>query len=153
MAMAGPTLHEEGRMPALDGATGWLNSEPLTAHGLHGRVVLIDFWTYTCINWLRTLPYVRAWAEEYRAQGLVVLGVHTPEFTFEQDVGNVRRAVETRGITYPVALERELRRVHPEDDESVVPVRLGPGPHVGQCAQPVDAGVGPELDEDGFSAE
>jgi thiol-disulfide isomerase/thioredoxin len=104
---AGLTLRAEGRMPALDGATGWLNSEPLTPEALRGRVVLVDFWTYTCINWLRTLPYVRAWADAYRDRGLVVLGVHTPEFSFEQDIGNVRRAVESMGITYPVALDSD----------------------------------------------
>jgi thiol-disulfide isomerase/thioredoxin len=106
---AGLTLRAEGRMPALDGATGWLNSEPLTPESLRGRVVLVDFWTYTCINWLRTLPYVRAWAEAYSDRGLVVLGVHTPEFSFEQDIGNVRHAVEAMGITYPVALDSEYR--------------------------------------------
>ncbi|MGY1643412.1 thioredoxin family protein [Geodermatophilus sp. SYSU D00703] len=97
----------EGRMPSLDGATGWLNSPPLTTEGLRGRVVAVDFWTYTCINWLRTVPYVRAWAEAYRDAGLVVLGVHTPEFGFEHDVDNVRRAVEDRRITYPVALDSD----------------------------------------------
>ncbi|SFK79091.1 thioredoxin family protein [Geodermatophilus ruber] len=107
MAGPGQTLRAEGRMPALDGATGWLNTEPLTPEGLRGRVVLVDFWTYTCINWLRTLPHVRAWAGRYRDQGLVVLGVHTPEFSFEQDAGNVRRAVERSGITYPVALDSD----------------------------------------------
>ena len=80
--------------PGFDGATGWLNSPPLTPDGLRGKVVLVDFWTYTCINWLRTLGYVRAWAEKYADQGLVVVGVHTPEFPFERDVDNVRRAVE-----------------------------------------------------------
>ncbi|WP_448608679.1 thioredoxin family protein [Geodermatophilus sp. URMC 60] len=94
-----------GRMPSLDGATGWLNSPPLTAEGLRGRVVVVDFWTYTCINWLRTAPYVRAWAEAYRNAGAVVLGVHTPEFPFERDVDNVRRAVRDRQITYPVAVD------------------------------------------------
>ena len=84
----------EGELPSLGGATGWLNSPPLTPAGLRGKVVLVDFWTYTCINWLRTLPYVRAWAEKYKDQGLVVIGVHTPEFAFEHDVDNVRRAVE-----------------------------------------------------------
>ena len=74
---AGLTLRAEGRMPALDGATGWLNSEPLTPEALRGRVVVVDFWTYTCINWLRTLPYVRAWADGYRDSGLVVIDVHT----------------------------------------------------------------------------
>jgi thiol-disulfide isomerase/thioredoxin len=103
--MSATSLPVEGRMPALDGATGWLNSEPLTPESLRGRVVLVDFWTYTCINWLRTLPYVRAWAERYRDQGLVVLGVHTPEFSFEGDVDNVRRAVEDMRIPYPVAID------------------------------------------------
>ena len=79
-----------GHLPGFDGATGWLNSEPLTPEGLRGKVVLVDFWTYTCINWLRTLAYVRAWAEKYQDQGLVVVGVHTPEFPFEHDVDNVR---------------------------------------------------------------
>jgi thiol-disulfide isomerase/thioredoxin len=105
MTTTGSSLRVEGRMPALDGATGWLNSAPLTPESLRGRVVLVDFWTYTCINWLRTLPYVRAWAERYRDQGLVVLGVHTPEFSFESDVDNVRRAVEDMQISYPVALD------------------------------------------------
>jgi thiol-disulfide isomerase/thioredoxin len=94
-----------GRMPSLEGATGWLNSPPLTTEGLRGRVVAVDFWTYTCINWLRTVPYVRAWDEAYRDAGLVLLGVHTPEFPFEQDVDNVRRAIQDRQITYPVAVD------------------------------------------------
>jgi thiol-disulfide isomerase/thioredoxin len=97
----------EGRMPSLDGATGWLNSPPLTADGLRGRVVVVDFWTYTCINWLRTEPYVRAWAEAYRNAGAVVLGVHTPEFPFESDIDNVRRAMQDRQITYPVAVDSD----------------------------------------------
>jgi thiol-disulfide isomerase/thioredoxin len=97
----------EGRMPSLEGATGWLNSPPLTTAGLRGRVVVIDFWTYTCINWLRTEPYVRAWAEAYGKAGAVVLGVHTPEFPFERDVDNVRRAVQDRRITYPVAVDSD----------------------------------------------
>jgi thiol-disulfide isomerase/thioredoxin len=96
-----------GRMPSLDGATGWLNSPPLTTEGLRGRVVAVDFWTYTCINWLRTVPYVRAWADAYREAGLVVLGIHTPEFPFEHDVDNVRRAIEDRQITYPVAVDND----------------------------------------------
>ncbi|MGY1739470.1 MULTISPECIES: redoxin family protein [unclassified Blastococcus] len=94
-----------GRMPSLDGATGWLNSPPLTAQDLRGRVVAVQFWTFTCINWLRTAPYVRAWADAYREAGLVVLGVHTPEFPFEHDPANVRRAVADRRITHPVALD------------------------------------------------
>jgi thiol-disulfide isomerase/thioredoxin len=88
-------------------ATGWLNSQPLTEADLRGKVVLIDFWTYTCINWLRTLPHVRAWAEKYADQGLVVVGVHTPEFDFEQDLENVRNAVEAMGIEYPVAIDND----------------------------------------------
>ena len=94
-----------GRMPSLEGATGWVNSPPLTTEGLRRRVVAVDFWTYTCINWLRTAPYLRAWDEAYRDAGLVVLGVHTPEFSFEQDVDNVRQAIQDRRITYPVALD------------------------------------------------
>jgi len=97
--------HAEGRLPGFDGATGWLNSEPPTPEALRGKVVLVDFWTYTCINWLRTLGYLRAWAEKYREQGLIVIGVHTPEFPFERDVDNVRWAVQADGIEYPVALD------------------------------------------------
>lgn len=100
-------LPGSGDVPSLDGAVGWLNSEPLTLAGLRGNVVLINFWTYTCINWLRTLPYVRAWAEQYKAQGLVVIGVHTPEFSFEHDLENVRRAVHDMNIHYPVAVDNE----------------------------------------------
>jgi thiol-disulfide isomerase/thioredoxin len=92
-------------LPGFDGATGWLNSEPLTPEGLRGKVVLVDFWTYTCINWLRTLGYVRAWWERYAAKGLVVVGVHTPEFPFERDPENVRWAVQDMRVEYPVALD------------------------------------------------
>jgi thiol-disulfide isomerase/thioredoxin len=95
----------EGALPSLDGATDWLNSPPLTPAALRGKVVLVDIWTYTCINWLRTLPYVRAWGEKYRDEGLVVLGVHAPEFMFEHDIDNVRRAVQARRIGYPVAID------------------------------------------------
>jgi thiol-disulfide isomerase/thioredoxin len=95
----------EGRLPGFDGATGWLNSPPLTPEGLRGKVVLVDFWTYTCINWLRTLGYVRAWADMYADRGLVVVGVHTPEFPFERDVENVREAVTAMDVRYPVALD------------------------------------------------
>src|SRR2546425_13056530 len=84
----------EGELASFDGATGWLNSAPLSPADLRGRVVLVDFWTYTCINWLRTLGYVRAWSEKYVDHGLVVVGVHTPEFPFERDVDNVRQAVK-----------------------------------------------------------
>src|SRR4029450_5531135 len=99
----------EGHLPGFDGATGWLNSPPLTAAGLRGRVVLVNFWTYTCINWLRTLPYVRAWAEQYTDQGLTVIGVHTPEFDFEHDLVNVRREVKDLGVDYPVATDNDYR--------------------------------------------
>src|SRR5262249_55175375 len=98
---------EVTRLPGFEGATGWLNSEPLTPDGLRGRPVLVQFWTYTCINWLRTLPYVRAWARKYRENGLVVVGVHTPEFPFERNVDNVRQAVEQMEIEYPVAIDCE----------------------------------------------
>ena len=94
-------------MPSLGGATAWLNSEPLDPAGLRGRVVLVDFWTLTCINWLRTEPYVRAWSRAYRDDGLVVIGVHTPEFSFEHDIDLVRRAIGARAIDYPVALDND----------------------------------------------
>jgi thiol-disulfide isomerase/thioredoxin len=97
----------QDHLPGFEGATGWLNSEPLSGPDLRGQVVLVDFWTYTCINWLRTLGYVRAWAEKYEAQGLVVVGVHTPEFPFEQDADNVRRAVKELHVEYPVALDND----------------------------------------------
>jgi len=97
----------EGELPSLDGATGWLNSPPLTAADLRSRVVLFDFWTYTCINWLRTLGYVRAWAEKYAEHGLVVVGVHTPEFPFERDVDNIRRAAKDMRVEYPIAIDSD----------------------------------------------
>jgi thiol-disulfide isomerase/thioredoxin len=100
-------LPVEGELPSLDGATGWLNSPALTPAGLRGKVVLVDFWTFTCVNWLRQLPYLRAWAEKYAAYGLVVIGAHTPEFGFEHDPDNVRRAVEDMKIGYPVALDSD----------------------------------------------
>jgi thiol-disulfide isomerase/thioredoxin len=100
-------LPVEGQLPSLSGASGWLNSSPLTAADLRGKVVLVNFWTYTCINWLRQLPYVRAWAEQYEDDGLVVLGVHTPEFDVEHDLDNVRRAVKDLRITYPVAIDND----------------------------------------------
>ncbi|MGC7405722.1 cytochrome c biogenesis protein DipZ [Pandoraea pneumonica] len=98
-------LPVEGQLPSLDGAVQWLNSPPLTAEALRGKVVLIDFWTYSCINCLRTLPYVKAWAQKYRDQGLVVIGVHAPEFAFERDIGNVKKAVKDLGVDYPVAID------------------------------------------------
>ena len=95
------------RSPGFDGATGWLNTPGLTAEDLSGRVVLVQFWTFTCINWLRTLPYVRAWAERYREDGLVVVGAHTPEFWFEHDLDSIRRAVKEMRIDYPVAVDSD----------------------------------------------
>ena len=102
-------MSSEGHLPGFDGATGWLNSPPLTAADVEGKVVLVDFWTYTCINWLRTLAYVRAWAEKYHDRGLVTVGVHTPEFPFEQDVDNVRQAVKDMRIEYPIAIDSDYR--------------------------------------------
>jgi thiol-disulfide isomerase/thioredoxin len=97
----------QSELASLDRATEWLNSPPLTASALRGKVVLVDFWTYTCINWLRTLPYVRAWHEKYRKQGLVVIGVHAPEFTFEKNINNVRWAAMEMRVGYPVAVDSE----------------------------------------------
>jgi thiol-disulfide isomerase/thioredoxin len=100
-------LPVEGRLARFDGATGWLNSEPLTPEGLRGRVVVVDFWTYTCVNWLRTLPYVRAWATKYGDQGLTVVGVHTPEFGFERNVDNVTARARDLGVDYPIAIDSD----------------------------------------------
>jgi thiol-disulfide isomerase/thioredoxin len=101
-----------GPLSSLGGATTWLSSPPLTADGLRGKVVLVDFCTYTCVNWLRTLPYVRAWAEKYGQHGLVVIGAHTPEFAFEHDVENVRRALAAMRVTYPIAVDNEYAIWH-----------------------------------------
>jgi thiol-disulfide isomerase/thioredoxin len=100
-------LPSEGELPSLGSATEWVNSRPLTTADLRGKVVLIDFWTYSCINWLRSLPYVRAWAGKYKDQGLVVIGVHAPEFAFEKDIGNVRRATKDMRIDYPIAIDND----------------------------------------------
>jgi thiol-disulfide isomerase/thioredoxin len=97
------------RMPTLDDASGWLNTEPLGPAELRGHVVLVDFWTLTCINWLRTEPYIRAWSQAYRDDGLVVIGVHTPEFSFEHDIDRVRQATTQRGIDYPVAVDSDYK--------------------------------------------
>ena len=107
-AQSGKTsLPTEGWMPSLNNATEWLNSPPLTATGLRGKVVLVEFWTYTCINWLRTLPYVRAWYEKYKEQGLVVAGVHSPEFPFEKNIDNIRRAAKNMNVEYPIAVDSD----------------------------------------------
>src|SRR5882724_6098861 len=107
VAPAGLQLPIEGELPSLGSATEWLNSPALTAAGLRGKVVLIDFWTYTCINWLRSLPYVRAWAEKYKDRGLVVIGVHAPEFAFEKNIDNVRRAAKAMRVDYPIAIDND----------------------------------------------
>jgi thiol-disulfide isomerase/thioredoxin len=104
---SGTRFDPEESMPALDEATAWLNSASLKSDELRGKVVAVDFWTYTCINWLRTQPYIRAWHEKYRDHGLVVIGVHTPEFPFEHDLENVRRAVKDMRVTYPVVVDND----------------------------------------------
>jgi DNA-binding CsgD family transcriptional regulator len=100
-------LFERVHMPSFAGATEWLNSEPLGPAELRGRVVLVNFWTWTCINWLRQEPYVRAWSQAYRDDGLIVIGVHTPEFSFEHEIDGVRRASRERAIDYPVAADND----------------------------------------------
>ena len=100
-------LPVEGDLPSFDGAISWLNSDPLTPQGLRGRVVLVDFWTYTCINWLRTLPYRRAWAAKYAVAGLTVIGVHTPEFGFERDIDNIVARSRGFGVEYPIAIDSD----------------------------------------------
>jgi thiol-disulfide isomerase/thioredoxin len=104
-----PRLALEGKFPSIDGAIEWLNSPPLTTAGLRGKVVLIDFWTYTCVNWRRTLPYVRAWAERYKDRGLVVIGVHTPEFDIEKDIESIRQAAKEMRVDYPIAIDSDYR--------------------------------------------
>ena len=104
-----PSLGDEGAMPELDGAIGWLNSTPLSRQSLRGKVVLVNFWTYTCINSLRPLPYVKTWAAKYKDAGLVVVGVHTPEFSFEHEPVNVENAVRTLNVTFPVAIDSKIR--------------------------------------------
>ncbi len=105
VAQEPPSIVGSSPLYGLSGATGWINSKPLTAKELKGKVVLVDFWTYSCINCLRSLPYIRAWANKYKDSGLVVIGVHTPEFDFEKELPNVQKAVQKFGITYPVALD------------------------------------------------
>jgi cytochrome c biogenesis protein CcdA/thiol-disulfide isomerase/thioredoxin len=105
--VAGAALPVEGELPSLAGATGWLGSRPLDAASLRGKVVVVDFWTYSCINCLRSLPYVRGWSDKYKDHGLVVIGVHAPEFAFEKDPANVKKAVRELGVDYPVALDND----------------------------------------------
>ena len=102
----GPIANQSG-LASLERADAWLNSPPLATSALRGKVVLVDFWTYPCINWLRTLPFVRAWAGKYKDKGLVVIGVHTPEFRFEKNIDNVRREVTALRVDYPVAVDSE----------------------------------------------
>src|SRR5277367_4343489 len=104
---AAVSLFSEGSMPSLDGATGWLNSQPLKRADLRGKVTLIDFWTYSCINWRRTLPYLRAWSKKYRGDEFALVGVHSPEFQFERNVDNVRQAAAEMTIDYPIAIDNE----------------------------------------------
>ena len=108
LGVAAADLAVEGMLPSFDGASGWLNSQPLTPSGVRGHVVVVQFWTYTCINWLRTQAYFRAWSQRYKDQGLVTIGVHTPEFKFEHDLDNVRWAVQARRIDYPVAIDNHF---------------------------------------------
>ena len=108
-AASQPLVSDEGAMPHLDGAIGWLNSTPLSSESLRGKVVLVNFWTYTCINSLRPLPYVKSWASTYHNAGFVVIGVHTPEFSFEHEPTNVENAVRTLNVTFPVAIDSKIR--------------------------------------------
>src|SRR5688572_15192831 len=105
-AMGTPTRTSE--LASLSSATEWINSPPLTAEGLQGKVVLVQFWTYSCLYWIRTLPHVRAWAQKYRHNGLVVIGVHAPEFDFEKELANTRWAAENFGVGYPVAVDNDF---------------------------------------------
>lgn len=104
-AVSGGRLPIEGNLPSMAGSTGWLNTEPINAGSMRGKIVLVDFCTYTCINWQRQLPYIRAWATRYRQHGLIVIGVHTPEFSFEKDLQNIRRAITEMHIEYPIAID------------------------------------------------
>src|SRR5688500_9343324 len=108
MPAGGGVRPVEGELASLGRATAWLNTAPLSEAGLRGKVILVDVWTYTCINWLRQLPYIRAWSERYRDQGLVVIGVHAPEFAFEHDLDNVRSAANDLKVTYPVAVDNDF---------------------------------------------
>src|SRR5437868_14297314 len=109
MACAALAERNEGALPSLSGATEWLNSPPLTPAGLRGKVVLVDFWEYTCVNCIRTLPYVKAWWRQYKDVGLVVVGVHAPEFAFGKLATNVDRGAKQYGLTYPIALDDDMQ--------------------------------------------
>jgi len=122
------TVFEHLHMPSLGGATEWLNSEPLGPVELRGHVVLVNFWTLTCINWLRQEPHVRAWSQAYRDDGLVVTGVHTPEFSFEHEIDGIRQAIKERGIDYPVAVDNDYA-IWSAFDNHYWPGRLGPPAH------------------------
>jgi|SRR5690606_26167185 len=106
-AQAATPLASQGQAPEFTGIEKWLNSEPLTMQQLKGKVVLVDFWTYSCINCIRTLPHVKSWYDKYKDQGLVVIGVHTPEYPFERSTGNVQSAIKRLGIPYPVAQDNQ----------------------------------------------
>ena len=108
MMIRAAELPTEGELPELGGATTWLNSEPLTPTGLRGNVVVVQFCTFSCVNWLRTLPYVRAWVAKYRDHGLVLIGAHSPEFPFEHDVDKIRAALEAMGVDYPIAIDNDF---------------------------------------------
>ena len=116
--LAANSLPIEGRLPSLTGATAWFNSAPLSPADVKGKTVLVEFWTYTCINWRRQLPYVRAWAEKYGNDGLIVIGVHTPEFDFEHDVDNVRLATKDIGVTFPIAVDSDYAIWNAFDNEA-----------------------------------
>ena len=128
-ADAGREFPVEGTMPSLRSATAWLNSPPLTPRELRGNAVLVDFWTYSCINCLRSLPYIEAWARKYKDHGLVVIGIHAPEFAFEKDIDKFHRAVRDLGITYPVALDNDLKIWQAFDNE-YWPARGGKNRHI-----------------------
>jgi len=102
----------EGKLPSFVGATTWLNSQPLMVEELRGKVVLINFWTYTCINWLRQLPYFRTWVQKYKDRGLTVIGVHTPEFDFEKSIDNIHRAATKMSIDYPIVVDNDYAVWH-----------------------------------------
>ena len=116
--LCAPSLAAEAPLRSLAGATGWINARALGADDLRGKVVVVQFWTYTCVNWLRTLPYVRAWAGKYEKQGVVFIGIHTPEFPFEEDQDNVQRAVSQMGISYPVAVDSRRAGSKPNSPSS-----------------------------------